>query len=48
MGRVDPWVGSGWVGLGRDLSVFGGLCWVHYSKSTKKIERIMLMHVNAA
>jgi len=30
MGWVDPWVG-----LGRDFSVFGGLGWVHYSKSTK-------------
>jgi len=32
VGWVDPWVG-----LGRDFSVFGGLGWVHYSKSTKKI-----------
>ena len=35
IGRVDPWVGLGWVGLGRDFSVFRGLGWVHYSKSTK-------------
>jgi len=28
MGWVDPWVGLGWVGLGRYLSVFGGLGWV--------------------
>jgi len=36
----------GWVGLDRDFSVFGGLDWVHYSKSTKKSERInMLMHL---
>jgi len=35
------WVGSGWVEI---FSVFGGLGWVHYSKSTKKLERIMLMH----
>jgi len=35
MGWVDPWVRLGWVGLGRDFSVFGGLGWVHYSKSTK-------------
>jgi len=28
MGRVDPWVGFGWVGLDRDFSVFGGLDWV--------------------
>jgi len=27
--------GLGWIGLGRDFSVFGGLGWVHYSKSTK-------------
>jgi len=32
MGWVDPLVG-----LGRDFSVFGGLGWVYYSKSTKKI-----------
>ena len=32
---VDPWVGLGWVRLGWDFSVFGGLGWVHYSKSTK-------------
>ena len=25
MGWVDPWVGLGWVALGRDFSVFGGL-----------------------
>jgi len=34
-----PWVGLthglGWVGLGRDFSVFRGLGWVHYCKSTK-------------
>jgi len=34
----------GWVRLGRDFSVFGGLVWVNYSKSTKKFERISLMH----
>jgi len=28
MGWVDPWVGLGWVGLGRDISGFGGLGWV--------------------
>jgi len=32
MGWVDPWVGFGWVGLGRVgsrfFSVFGGLGWV--------------------
>ena len=28
MGWVDPWVGLGRVGLGRDFSVFGGLGWV--------------------
>jgi len=35
MAWVDPRVRLGWVGLGRDFSVFGGLGWVHYSKSTK-------------
>ena len=35
MGWVDPWVGLGLVGLGGDFSVFGGLGWVLYSKSTK-------------
>jgi len=29
--------GLGWVELGRDFSVFGGLGWVHYSKSTKNL-----------
>jgi len=33
MGWVDPWVG-----LGRDFSVFGGLGWVNYSKSTKNLK----------
>jgi len=33
MGWVDPWVG-----LGRDFSVFGGLGWVHYRKSTKNLK----------
>jgi len=37
-----PWVGLthglGWVGLGRDFSVFGGLGWVHYRKSTKNLK----------
>ena len=28
MSWVDPWVGLGWVGLGRDFSVVGGLVWV--------------------
>jgi len=28
MGWVDPWVGLGQVGLGRDFSVFGALGWV--------------------
>ena len=37
--------GMGWVTLGRDFSVFGGLGWVLYSKSTKTLERIMLMHL---
>jgi len=37
-----PWVGLthglGWVGLGRDFSVFGGLGWAHYRKSTKNLK----------
>jgi len=37
-----PWVGLthglGWVGLGRDFSVFGGLGWVHFSKSSKELK----------
>jgi len=33
MGWVDPWVG-----LGRDFSVFDGLDWVHYGKSTKNLK----------
>ena len=37
-----PWVGLthglGWVGLGQDFSFFGGLGWVHYSKSTKNLK----------
>jgi len=40
MGWVDPWVGFGWVGLGQDFSVFGGLGWVHYSKSTKNLKEL--------
>ena len=35
--------GLDWVGS--RFSVFGGLGWVHYSKSTKKFETIMLMHL---
>jgi len=35
IGWVDTWVGLDWVELGRDFSLFGGLGWVHYSKSTK-------------
>ena len=38
MGWVDLWVGLGWVRLGRDFSVFGGLGWVHYRKSTKNLK----------
>ena len=30
--------GLGWVGLGRDFSVFGGMGWVHYSKSTRNLK----------
>jgi len=32
------WVVLVWVGLGRDFSVFGGLGWVNYSKSTKNLK----------
>ena len=42
MGWVDPWVGS--VGS-RFFLFFGGLGWVHYNKSTKKFESIMLVHL---
>jgi len=38
MGWVDPWVGLGRVGLGRDFSVFGGLCWV--GSTTLKVLKI--------
>jgi len=31
LGRVDPWLGLGWVQI---FLVFCGLGWVHYSKST--------------
>jgi len=46
MGWVDAWVGAGLVGLGQVFFQFsvGWLGWVHYSKSAKKIERIMLNH----
>jgi len=37
MGWVDPWVGLGLVGLGRDFW-WVGLGWVHYSKSTKNLK----------
>ena len=40
MSWIDPWVG-----LGRDFSVFDGLGSVHYSESTKKFERIVLMRL---
>ena len=39
MGCVDPWVG-----LDRDFSLFDGLGYVHYGKSTNKFEK---NHVNA-
>jgi len=46
MGWVDPWVGLGWVGLGRDFSVFGRLGWVGpTTEKVLKFERIMLMHL---
>jgi len=38
MGWIDPLIGLDWVGLGRDLSVLGGLGWVHYSKSAKHLK----------
>ena len=28
MGRVHPWVGLGWVGLGRDFEISDGSGWV--------------------
>ena len=37
------WIGFGWVGLGRDFSVFGGLGRVNNSKSIK----ILQDYVNA-
>ena len=43
-----PWVGltHGLGRLGRDFFLFfGGLGWVHYNKSTKKFESIMLVHL---
>ena len=43
MGWVDPWVGLGWVGLGRDFSVFGGLGLVLSTiAKVLKFERIRL------
>jgi len=40
-----PWVrlthGLGWFGLGRDFSVFDGLGWVNYSKSTKNLKGLL-------
>jgi len=46
MGWVDLWVGLGWVGLGRDFSVFGGLVWVESirAKVLNFFERIMSIH----
>jgi len=38
--------GLGWVGLGRDFSVFGGLGWVvSTTAQVLKFERISLMHL---
>jgi len=46
MGWVDPWVGLGWVRLGRDFSVFGGFGWVGSTTAkVQKIERIILMRL---
>jgi len=45
-----PWVGLihglGWVGLGRDFSVFGGLGWVQCSKSTKNLTGLCVVFGN--
>ena len=45
MGWVDPWVGLGWVGLGRDFSVFGGLGWV--GSTIAKVLKMERIAVNA-
>jgi len=39
MGWVDPRVGLGWIWSGwvEIFQFFGGLGWVHYSKSTKNL-----------
>ena len=45
MGWVDTWVVSGWVGS-RFFSFWSvGFGCVHYSKNTKKFDRIILMHL---
>jgi len=44
MGWVDPWIGLGWVGLGRDVQFLVG--WVGSTTAiVLKFERIMLMHL---
>jgi len=30
VGWIHPWVGLGWIGLGRKFSSFGGLGWVGF------------------
>jgi len=35
MGWVNPRVGLGWIGLGRDFLIFGGLGWVVGPKRQK-------------
>jgi len=45
MGWVDPWVGFGWVGLGRHFSVFGGMGWVR--STITKVLKFCKDYVNA-
>jgi len=46
IGWVNPWVRLGWVGLGRDFSVFSGLGWAEYTLAKLlQLERTMLMHL---
>ena len=44
MGWADPWVGSGWVGLGRDFQFLVGRVGSTTAK-VLKFERIVLMHL---
>jgi len=45
MGWVDPWVGMGWVALGRDFSVFSGLGW--FGSTTAEVLKFSHEYVNA-